>query len=161
MSPGGSASRLGLVPAIAPPPLPASRAWGVCAGGGRMETMTGQWALSDVVTISNASDTPVELAPECQREAGPSPTLMTRAVNLAALAAALLGLLGACTSGASADRTSSPTSPVRASSSSATTPSPNPTKQAADGALAAYRGFRRAEVRAEAKADPKGSGLER
>ena len=85
---------------------------------------------------------------------------MTRAVNFAALAAAVLGLLAACTSGASADRTSSPTSPVSASSS-ATTPSPDPTKQAADAALAAYRGFRQAEVRAEAKADPKGSGLER
>ena len=46
-------------------------------------------------------------------------------------------------------------------SSAAATPSPDPTKQAADAALAAYRGFRQAEVRAEAKADPKGSGLER
>lgn len=123
-----------------------------------MATITGQGALTDVLTISNALETTVERARECHPEAEPLPTL-TRAVNFVALAA-VLGLLAGCTSGASADRGSSPTSPVRASSSAAT-PSPDPTKQAADAALAAYRGFRQAQVRAEAKADPKGSGLER
>ena len=122
--------------------------------------MTGLGARSDVVRISNALETPVGLACECQPEAEPAPTLMKSVVNFVALVAAVGGLLAACTSGASADRTSSPASPVSASSS-ATSPSPDPTKQAADAALAAYRGFRQAEVRAEAKADPKGSGLER
>ena len=126
-----------------------------------MATIRGQGALSGLITISNAPARRVEQAPECHPKAEPAPTLMTRVVHFVALAAAVFGLLAACTSGASADSPSSPTSPVRAASSAATTPSPNPTKQAADAALAAYRGFRQAEVRAEAKADPKGSGLER
>ena len=125
-----------------------------------MAKITALGARSDVVRISNALETPVDLARECQPEAEPSPTLMKSVVNFVALVAGALGLLAACTSGASADRTSSPASPV-SPSSSATTPSPDPTKQAADAALAAYRGFRQAEVRAAAKADPKGSGLER
>lgn len=124
-----------------------------------MATITGLGARSDVVTTSGALETPVELARECQPEAELPPRRTKSEVSLVALVAAAFGLLAACTSGASADRTSSAASPV--SASSATTPSPDPTKQAADAALAAYRGFRQAEVRAEAKADPKGSGLER
>jgi hypothetical protein len=125
-----------------------------------MATITGLRSLSDVVTISNALETPVELAPQCQPEAEPAPTLMKSVVSFVALVAAVGGLLAACTSPASVDRPASPAPSVPVSPSDAT-PSPDPTKQAADAAIAAYRGFRQAEVRAEAKADPKGSGLER
>ena len=125
-----------------------------------MATITGLGAQSDVLTISNALETPADLARECQPEAQPPPTLIKSVVNFVALVAAALGLLAGCTSPASVDRPSSPTPSVPVSPSDAT-PSPDPSKQAADAALAAYRGFRQAEVRAAAKADPKGSGLER
>jgi hypothetical protein len=77
-----------------------------------------------------------------------------------AIAVVALGLLASCTSTSSG--AAPPSSGSTASTpSSVTSFSPNPTQQAGDAALAAYRGFRQAQVRAEANADAAGSGLER
>ena len=81
-----------------------------------------------------------------------------RRLSGALLALSLVGLAG-CTSSADTGGTPSASSTTSSSGTTSSTPTPDPSASASDAALAAYRGYRAAQVKALTTLDLKASGL--